>query len=135
MTEECFQSIQQRLDTNGVLVINSFGYFKKGEDFFVSSLSKTLKTVFKSVKIHDGGHGNVFFVASDRENLTAPRTRDFSHAHPLIRSSVEIAYRNVVESSTERGMVLRDDYNPVDFYDAGVREGIRKSLALSMKSK
>ena len=135
MTQECFQSIQTRLETDGVLVINSFGYFKPGEDFFVSSLAKTLKSVFKSIKIHDGGHGNVFFVASDQENLRAPRTRDFSHAHPLIRRSVQIAYENIVDSSTERGMILRDDYNPVDFYDAGVREGIRKSLALSMKSK
>ncbi len=135
MTQECFRSIQARLADQGVLVINSFGYFKTGEDFFVSSLAKTLKTVFKSVRIHDGGHGNVFFVASDKETLKAPRTWDFSHVHPLIRSSVQIAYQNIVDSSTERGMVLRDDYNPVEFYDAGVREGIRKSLALSMRSK
>lgn len=134
MTLECFHSIQERLATDGVLVINSFGYFRPGEDFFVSSLAKTLKSVFKSIRIHDGGHGNVFFVASDKANLSAPRSKDFSHAHPLIRSSVEIAYQNIVESSTERGMVLKDDYNPVDFYDAGVREGIRKSLALSMRS-
>ena len=133
MTRECFQSIQQKLNADGVLVINSFGYFRKGEDFFVSSLAKTLKSVFASVKIHDGGHGNVFFVASDQKELSAPRRQDFSHAHPLIRRSVSIAYENVVTSSTDRGIVLRDDFNPVDYYDAKVREGIRKSLALSMK--
>ena len=135
MTQECFQAIEERMAEDGVLVINSFGYFREGEDFFVSSLAKTLKSVFQSVKIHDGGHGNVFFVAANKEQLNAPPTRDFSHAHPLIRSSVEVAYRNIVDSSTDRGMVLRDDYNPVEFYDATVREGIRKSLALSMRSK
>ena len=134
MTQECFRSIQQRLGNEGVLVINSFGFFKKGEDFFVSSLAKTLKSVFKSVKIHDGGSGNVFFVASDRPELKAPRTRDFSHVHPRIRSAVQVAYRNIVDASIDRGMVLRDDFNPVDFYDAGVRESIRKNLALSMQS-
>ena len=134
MTEECFQAMQSRIADQGVLVINSFGYFRDGEDFFVSSLAKTLRSVFRSVRIHDGGHGNVFFVASDREVLQAPRTLDFSHVHPLIRSSVEVAYRNLVDSSTDRGMRLRDDFNPVEFYDAGVREGIRRQLALSMRN-
>lgn len=134
MTQECFHAMQSRLHHDGILVINSFGSFRAGEDFFVSSLFKTLQSVFKSVKVHDGGRGNVFFVASNRASLKADRHYDFSHVHPLIRSHAEMAYKNLVDINSQRGMILRDDYNPVEFYDAAVREGIRKNLALWMKN-
>ncbi len=129
MTQECFQSMKTRLRTQGVLIINSFGYFNSKEDFFVSSLAKTLKTVFQSVRIHDSGNGNVFFAASDQTPLTAHRPPDFSRIHPRIRTAVQNTYRNIIDANYNRGIVLRDNYNPVEFYDAAVRENIRKELA------
>ncbi len=133
MTRECFESMVPRLNPDGVLVINSFGYFKEGEDFFVTSLSKTLKTVFESVQIHDGTRGNVFFVAANKPLPPRPPQQDFAHVHPLVRNPVIDAYRNVITANPDRGIVLTDDYNPVEFYDAAVREGIRKNLALGMR--
>lgn len=134
MTQECFQDIKSKLQPQGVLVINCFGYFLPQKDFFVHSLSKTLLEVFPALRIHDSGRGNVFFVASTHPNLNLPRATDFSRVHPKIQSAVQTTWRNIVDPSPHRGILLRDDYNPVEYYDAAVRETIRKDLASNMQT-
>ena len=52
-----------RAPAGGNLVINSFGHLDEGQDFFAASLNQTLKSVFKSVRMHSSG-GAVFFAAS-----------------------------------------------------------------------
>src|SRR6267378_3452064 len=72
MTREAFDSMRRILRPGGMLVINSFADFRAGSDFFAASLEKTLKAVFKSVRVHAADPdetGNVFFVASDRADL------------------------------------------------------------------
>lgn len=136
MTREAFASIKNRLNPNGVLVINSFGDFAPGKDFFVASLDKTLKAVFKSVKIHHSGHGNIFFVASDAQELQRVREPDLARVHEWKKSEAEYAYGNDRDvPNPDRGIVLTDNYNPVEFHDAVNRENLRRSLALSMKRK
>src|SRR5205823_15017603 len=68
MSHEAFAAIRKILNPGGVLVINAFCDFDPGKEFFGRSLDKTLKSVFKSVLIHDGG-GNIFYVASDNGDL------------------------------------------------------------------
>jgi spermidine synthase len=135
MTHECFQSMAERMGETSVLIINAFGHFDPGEDFFMASLNKTLRSVFRSVKIHDGTRGNVFFVASRRAQLQPYRSMDMSNVHPLLTSQVEIAWKNRIEANPESGIVLTDDYNPVEYYDAKVREEIRLNYAMGMRSK
>ena len=134
MTAECFQSIKSRLRPHGVFVINCFGYFRPKKDFFVQSLAKTLSAVFPSLRVHDSARGNVFFVASTQPNLNSPRATDFSAVHPKIQSAVQATWRNIVDPSPHRGVLLRDDYNPVEYYDAAIRETIRKDLASEMQT-
>ena len=43
------------------------------------------------------------------------------------------AYSRLWEPNPAHGIVLTDDYNPVDFYDAANREKFRRTLALSMR--
>ena len=133
MTREAFQAIQDVLQPEGVLVINSFGDLERGKDFFAASLHKTLAAVFASVKIHATGNGNVFFVASARPELSFRRSPVLAGAHPLVRYSVERAYDTTVQTSIESGVVLTDDFNPVEFHDAANREDMRRRLALGMK--
>lgn len=134
MTQECFQDIKSKLQPQGVLVINCFGYFRPKKDFFVHSLAKTLLEVFPTLRIHDSTRGNVFFVASTQSNLNLPGATDFSRVHPKIRSAVQTTWRNIVDPASHLGILLRDDYNPVEYYDAEVRETIRRDLASDMQT-
>jgi len=88
MTKEAFESMQKLLKPGGVLVINSFGDLEPGRDFFTASLQKTLKTVFRSVKIHTAHTGNIFFAASDREPMEFINKPDFSAIHPSVQFNV-----------------------------------------------
>ncbi len=135
MTQECFQDIKSKLQPQGVLVINCFGYFLPQKDFFVHSLAKTLLEVFPTLQIHDSGRGNVFFVASTHPKLNLPRAIDFSRVHQKIQSAVQTTWHNIVDPTPHRGILLRDDYNPVEYYDAAVREAIRKDLASNMQTR
>jgi SAM-dependent methyltransferase len=142
MTREAFTPMRRVLKPGGVLVINSFGNFDPGEDFFTASLYNTLTNVFANVRIHSDGGGNTMFVASDRSELAFVHAPTFDHVHSHIRSRVETSFKAVVEPRREvygqrlepsHGRVLTDDFNPVDFYDAPNRERIRRGLAMRMK--
>jgi spermidine synthase len=135
MTKEAFEAVKGVLQPEGVLVINSFGDLDRGRDFFAASLHKTLQAVFASVKIHATGNGNVFFVASARPDLSFRRAPVLSDLHPWVRHSVERAYESTVQTSVESGVVLTDDFNPVEFHDAANREDMRRRLALGMKPR
>ncbi len=135
MTRECFLAARERLAPGGVLVINCFGYFEPSRDFFPQSLARTLLSVFPSLRIHDSGTGNLFFVASPRESLPLPSFPSFGHVHPAIRNRVAFACRNRIEPDPRRGSALTDDYNPVEFHDAMVREDLRRGMARSMRER
>ena len=133
MTKESFRAMQGLLRSGGVLVINSFGDFQTGEDFFTASLEKTLKAVFRSVRIHAEGNGNVFFVALDETAPTVPGAADLSPMHPSVREHVKIAFERISQTNPAHGRVLTDDFNPVEYYDAVNRELVRRQLAISMR--
>ena len=142
MTREAFTAIRRVLKPGGVLVINSFGNFKAGEDFFTTSLYKTLTNVFTNVRIHTADGGNTFYVASERAALEFVNEPVVTAVHPSQTNNVRLAYAGVIEPGRdyrglslhlEQGRVLTDDFNPVDFYDAANRERHRRALALGMK--
>jgi spermidine synthase len=130
LTKEAFESMRQSLEPQGVLVINCFAEFELGSDFFASSLQLTLQHVFRSVVAHSDGAGALFFVASDRTNLRPVRAIEFLAAHPDLVAAANIAFTNVVNPARLNGVLLTDDFNPIEFYDARIREGIRRDFAL-----
>ena len=133
MTREAFGAMRRVLKPDGVLVINSFGSFEPGRDFFTASLDQTLKRVFRSVRIHAAGNGNVLFVASDQPELKILNPPDFAQVHPACRNLVADAFAQTPEPNPPSGIVLTDNYNPADFYDAANREGLRRMLADSVR--
>jgi spermidine synthase len=134
MTREAFESMRALLRPDGTVVINCFAEFAPGRDFFGASLDQTLRSVFRHVRIHSAGNGNVFFVASNQETLRLLRHPDFDQVHPAVRRQAMSAHATVVQADPQRGMVLTDNFNPVEFYDAHNREQIRRHLARSMRS-
>ena len=135
MTKEAFTAMHRVLRPNGVLVINSFGDFGTGQDFFTASLDKTLRAVFGTVRIHASGNGNVFFVASPAKELKQHRTMDFEAMHATVRQQARDALAGIKETDPKSGIVLTDDFNPVEFHDAKNREQFRRQLAFSMRPK
>jgi spermidine synthase len=135
LTHEAFSSIRRVLRPGGALVINSFGNLEPGHDFFVTSLNKTLKSVFKNVNLHaNSSDGGMFFVASDRSPLVFAHTPDLQVVHPARVQDTAAAFDHIVDTiHDEDGLVLTDDYNPAEFYDAKNREEIRHNLAIMAK--
>ena len=134
MTREAFAAMRRVLRPGGVLVINSFGAFEPGRDFFSASLERTLQAVFKRVRIHAAGSGNTFYVASDNPDLAPLREPDLQQIHPMCQRGVRDAFESVMSFPPDRGRVLTDDFNPVEFYDAANREWLRRQLALDMRA-
>ncbi len=135
MTREAFASMRNTLNPDGVLVINTFADPDLQQDFFSASLYKTLTNTFTSVKLHHGRQGNTLFVASARKDLSILHPPTFDHVWSGCREQVRDAFATLREPNLDHGLVLTDDYNPVEFYDAANRESLRKNLALGAKMR
>jgi SAM-dependent methyltransferase len=133
MTREAFSAVRRVLKPEGTLVINTFGSFDTGADFFTASLWKTLSSVFASVRIHAGRRGNTLFVASARPELAIVHPPNFNGIHWYCVEEVKDAFASLRETHPGHGVVLKDDFNPVEFYDAANRERHRRYLAESMR--
>jgi spermidine synthase len=134
MTRQAFAAAKHLLTPQGVLVMNLFGDFQEDKDFMTASVDKTLRRVFPSVRIHASGNGNVFFVAAARPDLEIIRQPNFERIHESVRAEATAAFNGIVHANPDHGIVLSDDYNPVEFYDAAAREDHRRRLALHMKT-
>lgn len=136
MTQEAFREIQRVMHPDGALVINSFVSFEAKRDFFATALHRTLASVFREVRVHISPGGNVFFVASQRSPLTfkPPTAAELAQVHPLCRGDLEVALGDTYPVDPARGMVLTDDHNPVDYFDAENRMRTRRLLAQGVGS-
>ncbi|MEY2410962.1 MAG: hypothetical protein QOF48_3632 [Verrucomicrobiota bacterium] len=135
MTREAFASMRRVLKPDGVLVINTFADLEGRHDFFGASLFKTLKSVFDGVVIHANSYGgNTLYVASSRKEMKFIRPPDYSRVHTNVFKIVSDAYGSLREPDPVHGIVLTDDYNPVEYYDASNREKVRRNLADSMRA-
>jgi hypothetical protein len=133
MTAEAFAAVKRVLRSDGVVIVNSFADLADPEDFYATSLYRTMESVFTSVRVHGSPSGNALFVASRRPDLAFIRPPDLSAVHGSVRPEVEAAYRFSWTPAQSGGIVLTDDFNPLEFRDAPKREALRRMLALSLK--
>lgn len=132
MSREAFEAVRGILKPQGTLVINTFVDFDSPGDYVGASLYKTLSSVFPSVIVHGAPKANTLFVASLRSALTVLHEPDFTRVHPEAFADVKAAFARTWGPDLTRGIVLTDDFNPVEYYDAGNRERLRKLLAMAM---
>lgn len=135
MSREAFQAVRRVLKPDGVLVINTFVDFDSPRDYLGTSLYKTLSAIFPSVRAHGARKGNTMFVASRRSPLTVLHEPVYTRVHPDAVSDVRSAFAGSWEPDLTKGIVLTDDYNPVEYYDAANREKYRRLLAMGMKTR
>jgi predicted membrane-bound spermidine synthase len=129
MSRQAFESIRRVLRPGGVLVINSFGDLEDGRDFFTASLNKTLKAVFQSVRLHSSGDGAMFFAAGNRPDMAFVNPPNLQGVHPDVVFEAKTTYAQTVQPIPGHGLVLTDNFNPAEYYDARNREELRRSLA------
>ncbi len=135
MTREAFTAVRRVLKPDGVLVINTFVDYEATRDFLSASLFKTLSSVFPSVRVHGARDSNSLFVASPRSMLSYLHLPELSDVHSDAIREVREAFTHVWQPDPAFGIVLTDDYNPVEYYDAANREKLRRGLALSMRGR
>lgn len=139
MTREAFTTMRRLLRPGGVLILDCLGNLETDKDFLVASVQKTLRAVFPNVRIHcdignlaNANFVNVCFVAAPGP-LNLHRPASFDSVHPFVRQQVTAAFSQIVEADPAHGIVLTDDYNPVDYFDAHNREKERWAIAMRMK--
>jgi spermidine synthase len=132
MTREAFTAMRRVLRPGGVLVINVFCRADDEDDFFGTSLHKTLSSVFAGIRVHAGA-GQSYFVATDRADPQFVRPPQIDQVYPQIRFEVQSAFGSVVSPQPGKGRVLTDNFNPVEFYDAKHRETMRRQFALGSR--
>jgi spermidine synthase len=135
MSREAFTAMQRRLKPGGVLVMNTFGDNAPGRNFFSASLAKTLATVFRQVRVHAAGNGNVFLVAGNAEAFTLPPEPPLTDAPAEVQGQLRSAWTTHLTFDPSDGLVLTDDYNPADYFDAHNRELFRQNMARSLRGR
>ena len=134
LSREAFTAVRHVLKPGGVLVINCFGYLDEGKDFFAASVDQTLAKVFHEVRLHGMGGGNMYFAASDSE-MKFSGWPSLDKVHAECSGIVDDSRQSTWQTNPKDGLVLTDDYNPVEYYDATNRETIRRALALRMEPR
>ena len=126
MTREAFAAMRRVLRPGGTLVINVFCHLEADRDFFAASLRRTLEAVFPGVRMHSDNAQN-YFVATDRPNPTFVRPPDLERIHPVLRATAGAVFAHIITTPPDHGLVLTDDFNPIEFYDAQNREATRRN--------
>ncbi len=133
MSREAFEAVHRVLKPEGVVVINTFVDFESPGGYMGASLYKTLSAVFSGVRVHGARGANTLFVASDRAPLTILHPPELGGVHPDALADVRAAFAGSWEPDLSQGIVLTDNFNPVEYYDAANREKFRRLLAMSMR--
>jgi len=136
---ESFQLISRHLTDNGIVGINLVGSLTT-DTFLTASLVKTLQTVFMTVEMfptfepdnpysRNSGIGNVEIFAYNfpAVSLSQKRLQSFPfHPHASIASNV-MGLKFAFPPGT-RGIILTDNYNPVDTLEPRIKEEVRKRV-------
>ncbi len=133
---EALERMAKIMNANGVLAINLSGSVRD-KTYITASVFRTLKNVYDNVVVYPTfdtktgpGFGNLIVVAYNGE----PRTLDTNilsqyQIHPFAREIVERALRQPLSEITHaNAIVLTDDYSPIDFFDAWLRESVRRTI-------
>ena len=132
MTREAFAAMRKVLRPGGSLVINVFCNLREDRNFFAASLRRTLEAVFPGVRMHSDDSQN-YFVATDRTDPVFLRGPDLDRIHPSLRTRAKAVFARVLSTPADVGLVLTDDYNPAEFYDAQNREFTRRAQVARMR--
>ncbi len=133
---EALRQARARMRPGAVLAVNLIASL--GPDrFMTASVVRTLEAVFERVDTYTTFRaapgatvGNLIVVAYDGPPRTlAPAALVGFPVHPIPSAQVFANLGRTLDSpSDDRAVLLTDDYNPMDFYDAELRESVRRHI-------
>jgi spermidine synthase len=127
LSKEAFRQVQRVLQPDGTVVISSAASSDGSSSFFLASVQKTLREVFHHVRIHDTRAGSAFFVASNQP--LAPKSEAaLDTIPPAVRWIVRKTLSRIQDAELPGGIVITDDFNPLDFHEARNRQAIRRRI-------
>lgn len=134
LSREAFIDVQKALRPGGVLLLNCIASMKPEQDAFVRAVKSTLETVFQASCLHVSPGGNLFFVASDSD-LQPDFDRALQGVDETFRERVGKTFEDRRRVLPRAGLVMTDDFNPIEFHDATFRAAERERLAWLMYRK
>lgn len=137
LSREALALIEPRLAPGGVLAANLITELAP-KPWVLASVVRTMHTVFDVVEIYPTfdtsvagpGFGNVVVIAYDGPPRPV-RADDLSSepAHPLAAESVSgMLGREWMLPPEASGIILTDEFNPIDFFDRRTRERVRAAI-------
>jgi spermidine synthase len=145
LTRELFEEVRRILRPAGVLAVNCTGLFrpKRGVSADVRALAATVQTAFPELHAYalrgpdeigkEEAVGNVLLFASARPLVPPPASQWRTAIRPVVTDmlSQEIAARD-----RQGGLVLTDDYNPIDLlYAETARVWRQRTIAWAAASR
>jgi spermidine synthase len=133
LSREALELVRNRMAPEGILAVNLIGSLGV-ESFMTASVIRTLQAVFRHVEVFtiaaEGGESgikNFVLLARDLSPIRFDPSRvDHFPIHPMAERSVRSLLGKPVQLPEGiPAIVLTDDYNPIDFYDRGVKELVR----------
>ncbi|WP_210394547.1 fused MFS/spermidine synthase [Motiliproteus sediminis] len=137
LSREAMALVATRLTPAGVFAANLVGDL--GNDTFVTaSIVKTVAAHFDQVELYptfrvstDNPSGNYVLVAYNGapRHFEPRRVLAGEPLHPFVQREVAMALTRPYQLPRgAAGLVLTDNYNPIEFYDVAVREQIRRDI-------
>lgn len=126
ITKQSFQEMKNLLNDKGILVVNSFGSTEP-VSLITKSIFRTASTVFKYGKIWSINKYNVFYVFSD-EPIEKRHDYPVPLAPELITEDWEKLKTAEITVSKDEGILMTDEYNPIEALDDSPRQFYRKQM-------
>jgi spermidine synthase len=125
---EAFGLMREALTGRGILAINLIGNLQD-DTFITASVIRTLEEVFETVEIYLTG-SNLVVIAYDYPAVALDTDNaDKYYVHVMIRKTFQrYLGRKFRFPPDTRAIVLTDDYNPMEFFDVRLKEGMRKDI-------
>lgn len=124
LSKEMFQSLQTRLSDNGILAITVVGFVTGEHAAPVAAISRTLDAVFDHTQAYVVSPGSEFddiiFLASNKPLILDEQRTD--------RRTIEQLNNHEFHFPKDDGIVITDDFNPLEYLQTAKTERYRKLL-------
>lgn len=131
---EACQLMKSRMTSSAVLSLNVVSSFTN-DSFVAASIVKTLKQVFANVEVNplydpqEQVIGNIIITAYDGPAKVVSRNSlATTPIHWLAKETVYRFFAQHINFSADAGIILTDNYNPIDCYDVNTKLEFRKII-------
>ena len=136
LSDEAIGQVRQRLSKDGVFAMNLIGSLAS-DSLMLPSVVRTLRQHFSEVvafplfdaTVPSGGSGNLVILARNGSLSAALELKQIPGVHRFANPGVHAALAQGRRmEANNAALVLTDDYNPLDVFDAELHESVRHTI-------